>query len=205
MELRDYLLVIGKRIWMLLICFLVVVIGVYFFTTSQPTSYEGSLTINITKPAEQGKTTEYQFDKYYALQASGMFAETVVSWLGDPSIISDIFTNANQELPQIGLTKLTKLLNPKKVLPSNVQVRYSSTDEGKIEPLLKSAGDFVKARSVNLTKQDVTNNFIVEVNDPVVFAKKISLTTNLIMGFIVGMILGLLMVFATEYLKSSKR
>lgn len=205
MELRDYLKIMVQRIWLLVGIVLVVVLGVVLFTRSQPASWDGSLLINITKKAETSQNSSYQYDKYYSIQASGLFADTVVSWLSDPDSVLEVYNKVSVKVPDASITQLGKIFNAKKVLPSNVQMKYSSTDRDTIEPILIAGAELVKVKTQNLLKLDSTNNFEITYGDPVVIEHSKSLVTNIVVAFVVGIILGLMIVFSVEYLKPRKK
>lgn len=205
MELKDYLLIVSKRLWLLIVSIVVVVVGVYFITVRQPESWDGSLMINIIKKAETTDTKNYQFDKFYAIQASGMFADTVVSWLSDPNLVISVYNKANIEVPNISISQLAKVFNARKVLPSSVQMQYTSANYDDIAPVLNAAGDLVKGKTQDLVKLDPTNNFDVKYDSPAVLKTPSNLVINLIIGFISGIFLGLILVFAIEYFRPSKK
>lgn len=205
MELKDYLSIIARRFWLLVACVIIVVAGVYVFTVRQPESWDGSLMLNIIKKAETSQTNNYQYDKFYSIQASGMFADTIVSWVSDPDSVLDVYKKANVKAPEISITNLAKILKAKKVLPASVQINYSSSDQDVVEPILKAAGEIVKEKTLTLQQLDSTNNFEITDNDPVVLKHPNSLTTNIIIGLVAGILLGLMIVFAAEYFKPSKK
>jgi capsular polysaccharide biosynthesis protein len=97
MELKEVI----KIFWKYRITFVTVVFLVVAFASvwkwALPKNYAASLMLNVTRSGTQ-QTSEYAYDDFYRLQADERFADTVVRWLGDPSIINDIYSSAKVSL-----------------------------------------------------------------------------------------------------------
>jgi capsular polysaccharide biosynthesis protein len=52
---------------------------------------------------------------------------------------------------------------------------------------------------------DNSGNFVIDANDPVVIDHQESLVTNIILGLIAGLLVGLTTIFLLEYLDPKKK
>jgi len=205
MELRDYLKIIAKRIWLLLGVIVLVMLGVYFYSASQTISYSGSarLYVSVQKNASENPPY-YQYDNYYAQQSSLLFADTVVAWLQDTSNITEIYKAAGVDLSNVNLADTSKLVQAKKNQGGAVDITYNSRDRNIVENVLIKSEEFAKNKVKNWAGNVQTENINIESSDPVVFEKRPELTLNMLIGLAAGIFLGLVLVFFVEYVSEKK-
>lgn len=205
MELRNYLQIIGKRIWLFISIVAIVVLGTYIFSVAQPVSYDGSSSLNVVvkKPAE-ASVNYYDYDNYYAIQGSSLFADTVVAWLGDPTNVFEIYDIAGLPKPELSVKSLAKLITTRKKPPASISVNLNDTDKDKVEKLMSAINKFVSQKTENWSKEGLTENLHVDYSAPVVIEHKPSVLVNTLIGLVAGIILGLAMVFFVDYMKRDK-
>lgn len=201
MELKDYLSIISKKWWLLLISIIVIMLGVYYFSISAPKIYDASISLEINKKSEATKTTDYQYDRYYAIEASSLMTDSVISWIKDPDLISQVYSKANQDLTAKNIKSMAKIFNPKKELPSTIVVSTSSDSENKAISLLRA----LKTTVLEKSQIGEAQNFEIKTSEPISVLRKINLTTNLVLGLVSGLILGLILIFVSEYFKPIKK
>lgn len=203
MELRDYLKIISKRIWLLVGTVIVVAIGTYWFTAIQPITYDASSFVNVVvkQPTNQGSTQYFQYDNYYSIQSSSFFTDAIIAWLQDPSNVDSIYNSAQIAKPDVKLSNLSKLIKATKKPPFSVQISFSNKDQVAAEDLVKSTVNFVKDKSATWTKEGVVKDIYVENSQPLVVIHKPSVILNTVVGIVVGIFLGLAIVFLVDYLK----
>ena len=205
MELRDYLRIISKRVWLLVGIILVFLIAVYAFTITRPKSWDGSVLFNIVKRSNATEVNQYTYDQYYAIQASSLFADTVISWLQDPYTVISIYKETDIDTSKLTLKNSSKIFTTRKIQPAGVQVKITSTDQNKVGPLLKNATLVVQDRVKKLNEMDNSGNFVIDANDPVVIDHRESLVTNIILALVAGLLVGLSTIFVLEYLDPKKK
>jgi len=205
MELRDYLKIIAKRIWLLLGVIVLVMLGVYLYSASQTISYNGSARLYVSV---QKNTSEnppyYQYDNYYAQQSSLLFADTVVAWLQDISNITEIYKAAGVDLSNVNLADTSKLVQAKKNQGGAVDITYNNRDRNTVENVLTKSEEFAKNKVKNWVGNVQTENINIDSSDPVVFEKRPELTLNMLIGLAAGIFLGLVLVFFVEYVSEKK-
>jgi len=197
MELRDYVKIIGKRFWLLLLTIIIFTVGSYVFTVSTPQSFDGSVSIYISKKTDVNDAKDYQYDQYYAIQASSLYADSIVTWLQDPSNVVDIYSQANIDLPTKAVSKLSKTIKATKKQPATITITMSAPNETTVRNLLNTTVNFlnVKATAAN----NDYNDFNVSYSNPTILVHQNSILLNSVIGFLIGSVLGLLLVFSVEY------
>lgn len=205
MTLKKYLQILGKRIWIFIITIIVVLISTYIFTASAPDSYSGSLsiyTIITQQSIPQGQDSFYEYDNYYAFRSSEIFADTVITWLKDPSNVAEIYSSANEALPDISLKKYSRLITAKKNEPATVQISLNSDNEEYVNKLIDSTKYFIEDKVENWQKKGLLEDTEIEITSPIIIREKPDMLLNMGIATILAIVLGLALVYFTEYMKS---
>ena len=202
MEFKDYVKLIKKKIWLLIGIVIISILGVYYFTVSAPVTYDGSAFINIAVQKQvKSDATYYDYDNYYALQASSLFADSVVTWLKDPSNVVAIYNSAELTTPDINLKDYSKVIKATKLQPSSVQIITNNKDSDSAKKLAESSIDFVKSKLDTWKTENLANDLFFDSTQPVVSEHKVNLMLNLLIGLVFGVVLGLFVIYLQESLK----
>jgi len=205
MELRDYLQIIGKRIWMLVLAVLIITVGTYLFTAWQPTTYDATSVVTvIMSPQKEANADFYQYGNYYSIQASALFTDTIVAWLQDPSSVLKIYSDAQQAQPDISLNGYNKLIKTQKRPSAAVQIVFNNADKTIAENLTNSAVKFVKNKANEWTQLGIINGLNIDVSDTVVINHKPIVIQNTLIAFVTSLLVGFALVFLMEYLGKEK-
>jgi len=78
--------------------------------------------------ADQKPTEDFQFDGFYALQATDLFSATVASWLTTPEVIARSFEVKGLPLPSEDVSRLQRLVTAEKKAPQLVEVTVRNRD-----------------------------------------------------------------------------
>ncbi len=206
MELRDSLALWSRRWGLGLTIILLVVVAAYLWSYLQPTSYTTSISFAVNRVNKE-ETVDYQYDGYYALQASDLFSETVVSWLQTPSVLVEIYERAGlSKTPNASISSLTSRFKTKKFAAQNIVVNYSSPTSEEASKLATAMTEAITDRTAtaNRTAQDKAL-FEVQAARPVIV--KVEANPILIgaVSLIVGMALAVFLVPLVEYLSAGPR
>ena len=73
------------------------VVGILSVLIAQflPAKYDASVALNVIR-VNREETGDYQYDGFYAIQASNLFAETIVSWLETPAVVKEIYEQSGK-------------------------------------------------------------------------------------------------------------
>ena len=101
--------------WLILAVILIPTILAVSFAATRPVSYTTSIAFTVNRINKQD-VKEYQYDGYYALQASDLLSETVVSWFLTPSVIVEMYDAADVPANVTDFSSLTARFKIKNTL-----------------------------------------------------------------------------------------
>jgi len=207
MELREYLKIFVARVWLFVATIIVVVGGTYVFTITRPQTYTGALTIyNVINadPQDISNGKFYEYDNFYSLEASKGYSDIIIAWLQDPSNVSQIYAQANKEIPAGNLKKFSQLIKATRIEPAAVEVFISSLDNDYVKSLLASTKQFVVNKNEDWKNKGMITDSHLDISEPIIYKDKAPILINLAIALVVGIILGLASVYLTEYLSKEK-
>jgi len=205
MEFHDYYALLKKNLAVLVTTTLLFGVVAAIFTIKQKTTYQTSMTIDISRHQNQKQSdvNYFQYDNYYTSQVASALADNATSWLSSPSIVSSIFTKAGYEAPEGSLKDMAKIFTAKKKVASSsaIDLSYVSDDKQKSETLIKQAGETVSDRVSNYNKTDTSGKFETYLSDPIIVETPKSVTLNTIIAALIGLFLALSFAVVKESLK----
>jgi capsular polysaccharide biosynthesis protein len=203
MELRDYVRIWGRHITLIVIIAIIGATSAYFFAKRQPIQFEGTTTFTVTKPSQPASNNFYEYDQFYAVQASTIFADTIASWLQDPNTVAEIYDAAKVEVPAGGTTKISKVFRVRKQpQTTTLYLTVRNTDQDKVNGVVGSAQTVVESKLSDLRSQSKDPNYFqVATTTPRVFAIEPKPYLSGLFGLVSGLILGLLTAWLLEYLR----
>jgi len=203
MDLKQYLKIFLKnRIWFLITILCVIVIGAVYgkYKESRPVSYQISLLLNVTRSGTQ-TTDAYRFDDFYRLQADEKFADTVVKWLVNPRIVTDIFNENGMISGGIDLKKLSKFFKPKRLSSQTIEVNFTSNSAREAQDLSESTVKALNSEIKSLNQYQKEDNWFKIVGDePVIKEYKVDWKNVFLVSLILGVFLGIWTVLIRHYL-----
>ncbi len=179
--------------WVVLATVLIPAVAAFAFSSTRPDSYATSIAFTVNRINKQ-TTTEYQFDGYYALQASDLFSDTVLSWFLTPSVIVQIYERANVDPKVEDLTKLTARFSIKKYSSQNLVLRFSTPTSEEAEALSQSIIGTVEERSAELNQTADRKALFEVIGEKPVTAKQ---GKQQLLATIVGLFFGAFAAVAT--------
>lgn len=172
MELKEHLQIINKYKWLVAVIVLVATVAAFLFSFSQPDYYKVSIAFSV-KSINRQATSEYQFDGYYAIKASELFSQTIISWFLTPSVLVDIYNQADIDPAITTLERFTSRFKTKQYSAQNFVVIFQERDKVTAEKVASSIISYIETNSENLN-QDANLNSIFEVSGstPVIIGSK---------------------------------
>ena len=155
------------------------------------------------KSINRQATSEYQYDGYYAIKASELFSQTIISWFLTPSVLVDIYDQADIDPEIISLEKFTSRFKTKQYSAQNFVVVFKERDKTTAEKVASSIIHYIEANSENLN-QDADQNSIFEVSGstPVIIKSKTPTWLVTLAVFIFSLIVSAALGYLIDYLKS---
>ena len=144
----------------------------------------------------------FQYDNYYAIQASELLGNTIVGWLESPNIIFEIYDRAELTPQPEEVDKLARQMKAKQISSHSVKVAFNQIDRERSEKLSGSLVDVIKDKvnEVELTGND-KNSFEIISSNPIISEKKYDPVLITIIGLISGLFIGIGLGFMFEYFK----
>lgn len=204
MDLKDYLKILNRHKGIIVVLTVLITFLVFLYAYLQPVVYDTSISFTINRTAKQ-KTADYQYDGYYAIQASNLFAQTIMSWLMTPAFVLEVYQEAGVAPAVQSLDKLGSHFTSQRLSPQNVVVRFKEKDEATAKKIGRALIDKVEKKSNEINKTSEGDSlFNVVGYEPVVAPYKPDIKLVTVIGLIVGLLLSCFLVYVVEYFKSSK-
>lgn len=204
MELKDYLRIIGQGWALILGLTASVTLLVIAWTVYQPLKYESSVAVVVNKPnpVAQSGANYFQYDKYYSIQASSLYADTLAAWLASPSTAKEIYAKAGLTVPDVPLKKLSRIFKPRQLPPVTLNVTAKDKDQTRAERLANAAAAILEEKTEEQNKSDnPEHHFILIKGQTVTAAARPDFIINTLVGLVAGLIIGLSTAFLRQYLK----
>jgi len=191
--------------WVVISLTVIATIASFAFAYLKPVEYDTSISFQINRINRQ-LTSEYQYDGYYAIQASDLFSQTVMSWFKTPSVLLEIYNEAGVD-PQIKtMEEFTSRLKTKQYSPQNIVVRFKEREKATAEKLSQAIVTIIQERSAKLYQgEDENSLFEVIGAKPVVVDKTPVLWLVTLIGFIGGFVIGIIIVYLVRYFKQEEQ
>lgn len=201
MELRDHFSLINKYKWLIIVVTVVTTVVAFLVSFYQPDYYKVSTSFTV-KAINKPVTTEYQYDGYYAIKASELFSQTVISWFLTPSVLVDIYDMAGID-PQItSLEKFTSRFTTKQYSAQNFVVTFKERDKSAAEKVANSIISYVEDNALYLNQDSNQNSlFEVEGSSPVIIKSKTATWLVTLAAFILGLVISVCLGYFINYLR----
>ncbi len=162
-----------------------------------------SFAFTISQQARQ-ETADYSYDGYYALRASELVADTMISWLSTPSVVKEVYSDAGIAMTDTEIKSISgRAFRGKKYSSQNVVVSYAASDAVAAAKLYESLSRILseRARTLVLSPEQETL-FIVTASEPVIASAGVAPRRAGLAGAFVGAFLGLACAYASWRPKS---
>lgn len=205
MELRDYISIIGRHIWVVIIVIIVTTFSAWFYSRNQVPTYTATNTFTVSKNpvAKQSQTAYYLYDNYYNIQSSDLFAQIVTKWFSAPSFSQEVYQKAGLSAANLSVKELGKSFTATYQIPATVNVSITGENKDTVTTLMNTAPEVIKTKTAELG-QGQDSYYEISNFTPVVNENKSSQKMNLLIGFVSGIILGILAALGIFYFKREK-
>ncbi len=173
-------------------------------SSALPRRADVSFSFTVSQQARQA-TTDYSYDGYYALRASELVADTLISWLSTPSILKEVYEKAGIPTTDTEIKALAgRFFRGKKYSGQNVVVAYSAESRETAAKLHESLSSLLSSRARTLVlSPDQETIFIVTASEPVIAAGGVSALRAAIAGAFVGAFVGLAYAYVSRQTTSA--
>lgn len=164
-----------------------------------PVKYDASVALNVIR-VNREETVDYQYDGFYAIQASNLFAETIVSWLETPAVVKEIYEQSGKKSTVASLSDFAGAFKAKKLSSQNITVKFSSKTEEEARTLASSLVSVIEKKSqASLETSKKESVFEIKSADPVIVKRIYGAAITFFAGLITGLALGILWATGKNY------
>jgi len=168
MELRDYLRVYWRQRWLIAGLVTIATITTVILTINQPVRFQASESFAVNRINKE-LTADYQYDGYYALQAADLFSQTVVSWFSTPSILRQVYRQADLDPNIETMNSLSSRFTVKRYSAQNIVVRFNETSAERATKLAQAVRQVIEQQTSELNKTaDGKSIFSIVGSEPVI-------------------------------------
>lgn len=193
MEIRNYFRTIGRFIRWFIIPLILVLLLSLIISLVYNVSYQAPVSFAINRKPQQAQTTDYQYDSYYAIQANNILATQFTEWLKGASVVPVIYKRAGLKDESSLLQKEWKVEDHS---PQDVEIIFRGRDKDRVYALANSALETVNEKKDEFTGTGESSLGTVNIpSEVIVVAKNTSILLNLLVGFLAGIIVGLIFVY----------
>lgn len=169
-----------------------------------PEKFDTSISFAINRIHQQS-TTEYQFDGYYAIQASDLFSQTVLSWFVTPSVLLEIYERAGTDPQVSSIEELTSRFKAKKYSAQNIVIRFHERDRETAEKISTALIEVIEERgSVANTIGEESSLFEVQGATPVIISARPLVWLSGLVGMVSSCILALLIAYTLSFIPARR-
>ena len=202
MELKEYIKIIKNDLKLIFIIALITSFSAFLFSFLQPVKYETSLSLLLSKDSSQ-MTDDFKYDGYYALEASGILADSIVQWIKSPELISSVYQKAQIDGKFKNLKSYTKKITAKKMSQQYIEVKFETNNIDQANKISVAIIDEINNKIQNIKKDSEEEiAFLISNENPITIKKEQNIFLNSIIGLISGVMLGIFFVFFKRYLKT---
>lgn len=188
--------------WGIIVFILAATIAALIVSIKQAPSYVTSVSISVNRIHQQ-QTGEYQFDGYYAIQASDLFSQTILSWFLTPSVILEFYQKAEVDPEVDSLGALVGRFRARKFSAQNVVVQFSDPNKANAEKLAIAIGDVIKEKGEALNRDEENQGlFHVDPAEPVIVETRPNAILNTIAAAIASALIAFAAIAAVRYMRS---
>lgn len=201
MELRDYLKVYWAQRWLIVLCMLIATGGAIGVATTRPVRTGVSVSFAINRTAREA-TTQYQYDGYYALQAADLFAQTVVSWFSTPSVLRQVYQQANLDPEIQSINSLPNRFSVRKYSSQNIVVKFTERNNERASKVADSLQQVMEHNAAQLNQTtDGKSLFAIASGTPVIAPARPNVGLIAAVAAVLSLALGLFIAAARHYLR----
>lgn len=169
MDFRDYLHIYWRQRWLILGLTLTAAVAAYLVAATRPVMTAVSMSFAINRTNKEA-TSQYQYDGYYALQAADLFAQTVVSWFSTPSVLREVYDQANLDPEIRSLNSLLARFSVKKYSAQNIVVKFKERTRQRAETVAAAMKVVMEAKASRLNQAADGKSLFEIVASPAVVA-----------------------------------
>ncbi len=185
----------------MLVASAIAAVGTALIVSRLPPAVDLSMSFTIPVP-DRPASGDYEYDGFYALQATDLFAQTLTGWLGSPEVVARVYEQAKLALPTTSVRRLARLFTSRKLSGQLVEIRIRVQSDDEARRLASALAAVIEERvaAVNVAGQRGLT-FHVVAGEPLIVPVPRSAMLRALTAFVVTTIVGLNLVILADAFK----
>ncbi|MDO8511880.1 MAG: hypothetical protein Q7S57_01290 [bacterium] len=202
--MTPFSILIGKCVKMIIISAVLAMVATVLIIPRLSQYQDVSVDISIPVP-RRPVTNNYEYDGYYALQATDLFSNTLASWFKSPDFVARIYEKANVPLLTGSIRNVEKVFTVKKVSGQFINLSFSAKNAKEANDIGESIVVNVKDR-VELLNDNGNSSLIfsVLVGKPLVVLHQRDKYLDALIAGLVVLVFGFNAVIIADAFKNNK-
>ncbi len=168
-----------------------------------PQGVEAVQTFTIPIPQRPPSDT-YEYDGYYALQATDLFSQTLAGWLTAPDFVAKIFRAARIPQERLSVRRLAQVFTVRRLSGQLVELRLHARSESEAQEMLEAIRDAVRERTVRFNEEgQSTVKFRVATNEPLLVPVQRSIPLRALIAAVVTFIVAVNVLVIWDMLRTT--
>ncbi|MBI4175495.1 hypothetical protein HY523_02655 [Candidatus Berkelbacteria bacterium] len=204
MEFHEYLKILLRGWWLLILSMILGGGGLWLIAQSKPITYTAVSSLSLVKQPEPTSVADpaYQFDNFYALQSAQTLSQMMVGWIADPVAVTQIYTAATVKLPAGSISSYERLIRYKVLPGGTLEILVTAEMADEAERLANATTTMIEDRLDTLVSEDLLDPVKIFTGQALSQANVPSTNLFLVVGIAFGFLLGLLLAFVKEGFRS---
>ena len=205
MSFREFWKTLREKYWIVIVCIIVVIAGVFWFNSKVLSTYEGNIGFSIVR---LGESKANEFSDYYATQADNLVTSNFVKWLKSKPFTAQVYEGANIDLDKENIDQIIKKIDVVKVSGTDIAYGYEVFEKERAGKIGAAVVKEVEKRSTQIKKSAKTdvNARTLQVSSKLsIHQKSTNQNLNYLLGLCAGIILGLVILLIMRYFNPPKR
>lgn len=202
MEAKNHLIYLKRALPFILVFTIAVIVTTFIIANRRPPSYQAIQTYTIAL-VNRAQTPDYQYGSYYDLKGAELFTQHAMSLLRSPALIEEIFQTAGVQYEIDNLNRFTSQFRTDQDSSQQFTVRFSRYTRGEAEALAAAMSDIL-TREVAAAHIDEAEKSLFALTSyaPVVIYNEVNVWLFTALGFVVGALCAIVLVYINRYLRS---
>lgn len=202
MELRDYVKVYWHQRWFIVILTLVTVAVTYGVVATRPERVAVTSSFAVNRVTRES-TPDYQYDGYYALQATELFSQTVVSWFNTAPVLQEMYRVAELDPEISSASQLPGRFAVKRYSPQNIVIRFTESTTNRAKLVAAAMREVMETRASQLNLgSDGQPLFEIVGTEPVLTPSQPNPWLWSGVALVLGLLLSMFVVLTRHYLRA---
>lgn len=194
MELIQYARFLARHFLLILAAGIITALVAGIAVANQPTKYESNASLLLARGSAPA-ITDYDYDQFYLLQATELYAGNIVSWMNSADVSKSIRTQAGVPEGQIRGKKSG----------GTIELSGTADTSAQAQSLVQAATRFVTDRTKTLSQGNNRAGFDITVTPLGDHPVKPSPLRSGLIGLVAGLLLGIIFALISQAARSTRQ